>query len=271
MLRSLKDLEQYTVSATDGDVGTVVNFLFDDERWVVRHLVVETGGFWDGRRVLVSPISFRDADWPTHNFRLALTRDKIRNGPSVDVDKPVSRQHEQEYFGYYGYPYYWGYSGLWGAGMYPGLLATTIPAPAPAPAKSGDKAIGDIHLRSLNEVCGYHIEGSDESIGHIDDFIVDDETWEVRYLVIDTNNWWFGKKVLVAPRWASRISWVEKTVHVDLSRQAIKDSPEWNPAAGVNRAYEARLYDYYGRPVYWDSDTRVDLPRPAGHAGAHPR
>jgi uncharacterized protein YifN (PemK superfamily) len=273
MLRSLKDLEQYTVSATDGDVGTVVNFLFDDERWVVRHLVVETGGFWDGRRVLVSPISFRDADWSTHNFRLALTRDKIRNGPSVDVDKPVSRQHEQEYFGYYGYPYYWGYSGLWGAGMYPGLLATTIPAPAPAPApaKSGDKAIGDIHLRSLNEVCGYHIEGSDESIGHIDDFIVDDETWEVRYLVIDTNNWWFGKKVLVAPRWASRISWVEKTVHVDLSRQAIKDSPEWNPAAGVNRAYEARLYDYYGRPVYWDSDTRVELPRPAGHAGAHPR
>ncbi len=262
MLRSLKDLEHYTVSATDGDVGTVVNFLFDDERWVVRHLVVETGGFWDGRRVLVSPISFREADWATERFQLGLTRDKIKNGPSVDTDKPVSRQHEQQYFGYYGYPYYWGYSGLWGAGMYPGLLASTGPGPARAPAEGVAKPDADVHLRSINEVRGYHIAGTDESIGHIDDFIVDDETWEVRYLVIDTKNWWFGKKVLIAPHWASRISWLERTVHVELSRQAVKDSPEWNPGAGVNRAYETRLYDYYGRPVYSDRSTRVDLPRP---------
>ncbi len=153
--------------------------------------------------------------------------------------------------------------------MYPSLLATNV-APR-APAKSSDPPTGDVHLRSVNEVRGYHIEGSDESIGHIDDLIVDDETWEVRYLVIDTNNWWFGKKVLVAPHWATRISWLERTVHVDLSRQAIKDSPEWNAGAGVNRAYEARLYDYYGRPVYWDSAPRVDLPGPASHAGAPPR
>jgi hypothetical protein len=269
MLRSLRDLERYTVSATDGDVGAVVNFLFDDERWVVRHLVVETGGFWDGRRVLVSPISFAKPQWETQTFPLTLTRDKIKNGPSVDVDKPVSRQHEREYSGYYGYPYYWGSPGLWGAGMYPGILAPPVPAPARPRAESSGHDAGDAHLRSVNEVRGYHVQGTDDAIGHIDDLIVDDETWEVRYLVVDTSNWWFGKKVLVAPHWASSVSWFDRKVFVDMSRQAIKNCPEWDPTAGVNRAYEARLYDYYGRPVYWDPAARVDAP-PARQSVVHP-
>lgn len=249
MLRSLKDLEHYAVTATDGDVGSVVNFLFDDERWVVRHLVVDTGNFLDGRHpVLISPISFHQADWATRHFHLSLTKDKIKHSPSVDVDKPVSRQHESDYYGYYKYPSYWESSGM---GAYPGLSqgnpygshVTTKPS--------------DVHLRSAREVRRYHVQGTDQAIGHIDDFIVDDVTWEVRYLVINTTNWWFGKKVLVSPHWTSRISWLEDTVHVDLSRQQIKDSPEWKPDAGVNREYEARLYDYYGRPVYWDPQSRT--------------
>ena len=102
MLRSLKDLERYTVNATDGDLGTVVNFLLDDQRWIVRYLVVESGGFLDGRRVLISPIFFRQAEWLTRRFHLALTIDKVKKSPSVNVDQPVSRQHEQDYYGYYG-------------------------------------------------------------------------------------------------------------------------------------------------------------------------
>ena len=132
MLRSLKDLERYTVTATDGDLGSVSNFLLDDERWTVRYLVVEPGLFHDGRRVLVSPIFFRQPEWATRCFHLALTKDKIRNSPSVNVDKPVSRQHERDYFRYYGYPYYWGYSGLWGMGNYPGLLAPGMSRPRTA-------------------------------------------------------------------------------------------------------------------------------------------
>ena len=143
-------------------------------------------------------------------------------------------------------------SGAWGS-----IRACSRPARGTRRRLSdSDKASGDVHLRSAQEVRGYHIQGSDEAIGHVEDFIVDDETWEVRYLVIDTSNWWFGKKVLVAPHWASRISWEERKVYVDLSRQAIKNSPEWNATAAVNREYEARLYDYYGRPVYWDTDDR---------------
>jgi hypothetical protein len=140
----------------------------------------------------------------SRRFHLALTVDKIKNSPSIDTDKPVSRQHEQDYFGYYGYPYYWGGAGPWGTGIYPAMLAKGALPEAP-----DDSAPGDVHLRSAREIRGYHIQGSDEAIGHLDDLIVDDETWEVRYLVVDTSNWWFGKKVLVAPHWASSVSWEE--------------------------------------------------------------
>jgi len=246
MLRSLKDLEGYAVSATDGDVGSVVDFLLDDERWVIRYLVVETGDILGGERGLISPISFREADWSTHRFHLALTMDKVRNSPSVDVDKPVSRQHERDYFRYYGYPSYWE-AEVWGMGVYPGSLPG--PRVDAAPVEQADQPAGDVHLHSAAEVRGYHIQGSDDTIGHVADFIVDDETWGVSFLVVDTSNWLFGRKVLVAPHWATGISWGEKNVYLDVTREAIRNSPEWHPDAGINHSYEERLYDYYGRPA----------------------
>ena len=261
MLRSLKDLERYTVSASDGDIGTVVDFLVEDDRWVVRYLVVGTSGFFDRRSVLISPISFGKADWSTQRFHVALTRAKVKDSPDVDVDKPVSRQRERDYYGYYGYPYYWGHLGVWGMATYPNVLAERGWSDAPDAHATG--ADGDAHLRSASEIRGYHIRGTDDTIGHVADFIVDDETWQIRYLVIETSNWWFGKKVLVAPHWATSVSWEDRTVHVDLSREAIKSSPEWNPTAGVNRKYEVELYDYYGRPAYWDSPAIPATPAPA--------
>jgi len=264
MLRSLNDLERYKVSATDGDIGSVVNFLLDDQRWVVRYLVVETGGLLGGHRVLISPISFRRAEWSTRSFHVALTMEKVKNSPSVDVDKPVSRQHEQDYYRYYGYPYYWGYTGIWGMGAFPGLLGAGRWNEAPVErARAGS---GDVHLRSAREVRGYQVQGSDDAIGQVDDFVIDDDTWEVRYLVIDTSPWWFGKKVLIAPHWATHISWSESKVHIDLSKQQIKNSPEWDANAAVNREYETRLYDYYGRPAYWADAARLEEPQLAHHS-----
>ncbi len=267
MLRSLKDLGRYTVHATDGDIGSVADFLIDDERWAIRYLVVDSSRKLDWRQVLISPISFQQAEGRARRFDLALTMDKVRNSPQADTDKPVSRQHERAYYRYYGYPYYWGYSGLWGAGSYPGLLAADTWREEPSERR--EEAPGDIHLRSSKEVRGYHVQGTAGAIGHVEDFIVDDETWGVRYLVVDTSNWGFGKDVLVAPHWASRVSWEEKKVHLDMSREAIKASPIWDGNAAVNREYETRLYDYYGRPVYWTSD----LPRsvqPAHHSVSPP-
>jgi sporulation protein YlmC with PRC-barrel domain len=252
MLRSLKDIHGYQVNATDGDIGTVSNFLFDDKDWTVRYLVVETGGFFDNHRVLISPISFGEPEWSAKRFPLALTMDKVKNSPGIDTDKPVSRQHECDFHGYYGYPYYWGYSGTWAMGAYPSMLANAkFNEPNTA---SQDPALYDVHLRSAAELRGYHIQGSDDTIGHLEDLIIDDETWTVRYLVIDTSNWWFGKKVLVSPLWAGRISWEERNVHVDMSRQSIKESPQWIPNEAINRQYETNLYNYYGRPPYWSID-----------------
>ena len=252
MLRSVRDLEKYAVTASDGDIGHVANFLFDDERWTIRYLVVETGGFLGGREVLISPISFRDVDWADHRFHLALTIDKIKHSPGVETNKPVSRQHEEAYHRYYQYPAYWGYAGPWGTDMDPGLLAAK--AWSVEAAVGLDTTVGDVHLRSAREVQGYHIQGSDDGVGHVHDFIVDDETWAVRYLVIDTSNWWLGEKVLMSPDWIDSINWEERKVHVAMTRQQVKASPEWSDAAAVNRTYETRLYDYYGRPVYWGSD-----------------
>jgi hypothetical protein len=268
MLRSLKEFERYTVSATDGDIGVVVNFLVHDDCWVVRYLVAETGGLLDGRKdVLISPVFFRYADASSRRFYLALTMDKIKNSPSVDTDKPVSRQHEEDYFGYYGYPYYWDGMGLWGMGAYPAMLMASAPKePAPRP----NKPSGDVHLRSAREIRGYHVQGSDEAIGHVEDLIVDDETWEVRYLVIDTSNWWFGKKVLISPHWASSVSWEERRVHVNMRRDAIENSPEWTASSAVHREYEARLYDHYGRPGYWTAPNRPAEPPAPHHAPGHP-
>lgn len=247
MLRSLKDLEGYTASATDGDVGKIVNFLFDDQRWTVRYLIVEPGSFIDGIQVLISPISFREVEWAAHRFHLALTMDKVRSSPSVDVDKPVSRQHEGDFSRYYGFPYYWQSSGLWGMASYPSALAENVKKEE---ATEPPEEAGDVHLRSARDVRGYEIQGTDDAIGHVEDFVVDDETWQVKYLVVDTSNWWFGKKVLVAPDWVTRISWEEREVFVDMSREAIRTGPEWDPTAAIDREYEVRLQVHYGRPSH---------------------
>lgn len=274
VLRSLKDLENYTLFATDGEIGTVVGFLLDDETWTIRYLVAETNGASGARDVLISPISFRKADWGKPRcFRLALTRELVRRSPGIDTDQPVSRQHEIEYYRYLGYSCYWGGSSIWGAGTYPALLALGRWDDAAAGPAGPVDVTGwrPPPARSAGEVRGYHVQGLDDAIGHIDDFIVDDESWEVRYLVIvDTGNWWAGRKVLVEPRWARHVSWEEGTIYFELSRQAIKDSPSWDETDAVNRQYEVQLYDYYGRPVYWRNVDRPDEPGPPRRADAGP-
>src|ERR1700722_1196475 len=249
MLRSLNELKQTTVDATDGDIGSIADFFFDDDRWAVRYLVVETGTSFKGRRVLISPISVRSVDWPARTVQLGITCHQIDGSPGVDSDKPVSRQHEESYYRYYGYPYYWGAAGLWGEGWDPALLAQR--AGGEAPPRRSDATSDDANLRSVQQVSGYHIQGSDDGIGHVVDFLFDDATWAIRYLVIDTGHWWAGHKVLVAPEWATRISFDERKVFVDMTRDAIKNSPAWIEYGTVDPKYEARLHEYHGRPGYW--------------------
>ena len=249
MKYSIKHLKGYAIGTTDDDIGEVDDFYFDDESWTVRYLVAETGGWFSNRKVLISLFALGKVDLARERLNVALTKKQVEESPSIDTDKPVSRQHEASYSDYYRYPYYWGGPYLWGP--------ITAPRLAGAAQKRNEEAradreeANDLHLRSANKVSDYHIEATDGDIGHVEDFIVDGETWEIRYMVVDTTNWWAGKKVLVAPQWIGRVSWSDSKVYIDLPRETIKNGPEYHPDA-LNRKYEETLYDYYKRPKYWD-------------------
>ena len=247
MLRSMNEIIGYKIEASDGELGRTKDFLFDDHSWVVRYLAADTGGWLLNRQVLISPQAAGEPDWTRGAIPVALTKKQVEDSPPIESDLPVSRQHEQRLAEYYSWQPYWQYG-------FP-LDASSPMMPVPS-AKfvqdSGEKGpAGDPDLRSVKEVTGYRIHASDGEIGHVAEFIVQTEGWVIRYLVVDTRNWLPGKKILISPAWVQRVSWDERRLHVDLSRQEIRGSVEFDPSAPINREYEARLYDYYGRPKYW--------------------
>jgi hypothetical protein len=230
-----------------GKSGDAANFLFDDRKWTVRYIVADTQKWLPGRKVLISPISIGDADGTTRTLNIGLTRDQIRDAPPLDADAPVSRQYEIAFNKYYDWAHYWGGASVWGGQDYPRLLHREE-ADRRVPEDTGD----DPNLRSIKEVVGYHIQATDGDIGHTEDFIVDQDSWMIRYMVIDTRNWLpASRNVLVAPNWVNRVDWKRSKVLVDLTRSQVKNSPEFDPSLPVNRSYEATLYDFYGRPYYW--------------------
>ena len=263
MLRNIKDLEGYAIGATDGTIGHVKDFYFDDAAWAIRYVVVETGHWLASRKVLISPIAIRKPDWVQRLLPVALTQEQVRGSPDIDTDKPVSRQHEVDYHAYYGYPYYWGGGGLWGEGIYPNLL---LPGYEGFGSPSASRAEGELayarreearrrdddpHLRSCRAVTGYRLHATEGEIGHVEGLLVDDETWAILYLVVDTSNWWLGHKVLIAPTWIQDVSWFDSMVSVRVTRQAVQEAPAYDPAQPLDREHEMRLYKHYGRPGYW--------------------
>lgn len=260
MLRSGLQLNGYRIDARDGEIGKARDLLFDDSDWVVRYLVVDTGTWLPGRRVLVSPASLGQPDWVKHIFPVALKKEQIEHGPPITADRPVSRQLERKLVDYFAWPMYWAPGAIT-----MGSAASGSPPPPVAPRvdrgdtqTQGDESQADPHLRSMREVTGYHVQARDGEVGHVEDFIVDDDLWTIRYVVVDTRNWLPGRKVILAPGWFERFDWHESKAITALERKTIKDAPAYDPSQPVNRDYEGRLYDYYGRPGYW---TEVAVPR----------
>ncbi|PIR25273.1 MAG: photosystem reaction center subunit H [Deltaproteobacteria bacterium CG_4_10_14_0_2_um_filter_43_8] len=198
MLRTSKSMKNYSLDAEDGKIGKCKDFLFDDFEWTIRYMVADTGSWIPGREVLLTPLSLGMPNDENDSIPVHLTKKQIEDAPSVESDKPISRQYEMEMYTYYGYqiPTTWPY-----AEGYPYL---TTPKEE-AEKRFADTARGDPHLRSAKEVSGYHIEASDGEIGHIEDFLVEDDNWRIRYIVVDTRNWLPGKKVLIAPAWIEKI------------------------------------------------------------------
>jgi len=242
MLAKTSHLKGFVIRATDGELGTVDQFLFDDDTWCIRYLTIETGGWLGGRQVLISPVSVIHTDWEARRLDVALTREQVEKSPDIDTHRPVCRQHEAEYFGYYGYPYYWGGPNLWGPAFYPAGLAISTTASTEALAKQIRSESTDSHLRGSETVTGYEITAANGEIGHVDGFLMDDEGWLIRYIEVATRDWWPGGKVLVSPAWVIRVSWTDSEVYVGLSRKAIENAPAYDESAPITREYEDRLY-----------------------------
>ncbi len=251
MLISTKDLHGYDLSGLDGELGTVKDLYFDDQFWTIRYLVADTGHWLPGRQVLIAPYALGTVSQRDETVAIDLRKAQIEASPSLNSDKPVSRQFEDAYYGYYGWPTYWGGANRWG--NYPYILRGSDQwRTAPQDGKPWDP-----HLRSIAEVTGYHIQAALGEIGHVYDFIVDDDTWTIRYLVVDTRNWWPGKKVLISPQWIERVSWNESKVFITLTKETIKSSPEYTNPESINREYETELHHHYNRRGYWVDELAV--------------
>lgn len=243
----------YAIAASDGAIGHVRDFLFDDRHWRVRWLVVDTGAWLPGRKVLIHPSAIAQSDDAHEIIQVALTKAQVKDSPDVASDQPVSQQMEHNLYAYYGW------DPLSGGGYFGGnAIATPFSAPSSfggstiLEAEGGyvDPAGGDPHLRSLVEVHGYHIDAIDGEIGHLSDVMVDDSVWSITYLVIATRNWWPGQHVLVSPGAVTEIRWADRRIAVDITREKVRCSPEWNPAMAMDRAYTNRVDAHYGWHTY---------------------
>lgn len=245
MLYEAKNLKGYKLNSRDGLIGEVKDFYFDDRHWTVRYLVAETGNWLTGQQVLISPYALRSVDHERKEIDVDLTKKQIEGSPRLDSEMPIASEFENAYYGYYGLPIYWGGPFSWGPYYYP----------MRDKARWGHFTLGgeawDPDLHSTRDVIGRHIQATDGEIGHMEDFIIDSDTWHIHYLIADTRNWWEGKKVMISLDWIDPVSWSVSEVFVNLSREAIKHSPEFIYNSVIDRAYETNLHDHYDRPGYW--------------------
>jgi hypothetical protein len=233
MLIGVRGLFGWSIGAVDGDIGHVGDVYFDDRRWAVCYVVVDTGPWLVGRSVLVSPQSVDRVDRARQKLRTDLTRRQVALSPDVDSVKPVSRQHELELCHCYGFPSYAVTTAasvsLTSSGLAPSAVTGRVP-----------------HLRSARAITGYYVHALDGEVGHAEDFLVDEESWALRHLVVSVGTWWPGRKVLVPAGWIAAISWGAGAVAVSLPAEVVRLAPDYDPAVRITPAYEARLSGYYG-------------------------
>lgn len=228
MLRSMRDLEGFTLVAIDGDIGDVSDFYFDNEAWVIRYLVVETGSWLFGGQVLISPFSIGLPDWASRRLPINVEKQEV-----TDI---LESEHNRR--------------AIAAAEHRPAVESWAIAAPTQEPTD-------DQSLRSCRALIGCHIKATDGDIGHVDDVLINEDTWAIQYLVVNTSHWWHGHKVLIAPEWIAEVSWPDRIVAVDLEQAAVRKSPHYESTQQLNREREEALYEHYGRVAYWRIDAVI--------------
>ena len=217
-----KNLLGQRIDASDGHIGSVHDVYFDEQTWSVRYLVIDTGKWLPGRKVLVVPEAIVNG---------SLTTEQVRSSPDIDTAAPISRLAEEELHRHYQWMPYWDIS-----------MVPVPPPPAPPVSVSSEddrreaetkaEAMSEGHLRSARDTRGYHVQASDGDVGKLDEFVLDDDCSRILFLAVDVKDGWFGgKEVLVSPRQVSRVDWASLTIYLDATRQSIKAGQEYHPAA----------------------------------------
>jgi len=259
MLWNASAINGYAIEASDGQLGTVSDLLFEDAGWlvrwrdagwVVRWLVVDTGHWLSGRKVLLPLSALGQPDRALRHFPIKLTMQQVKDSPDVDTDLPGSRQIEAQVHDYFGWAPYWGgnvptMSNAMATPFVASLYEpqSTLHDLAGADVQSNE---GDPHLRSIATITGYHVHASDGEIGHVEDFLVDDAGWSIRYFKVDTRNWWPGERVLISPHSVREIDWSGRLVHLNVNRQKVKDSSPYDPSITIDGAYEEKFLTHHG-------------------------
>lgn len=255
MLRKANNLIGYRLDAKDDNLGEVDDFYFSTEDWTIRYMIVDIGSWFTGRRVLIAQSEIGTPNWKQRTIPVDLTKEQVKDSPDIDLTRPIGREQEASLYSYYGWPTYWGAPATLGMGM--GAVGAGVAMGTPMPPATGprisdipDKVAaaypkGERHLQSIGEVTGFNIEGADGSIGIVEDFLVDDHSWIIRYLEIDTSKWLPGRQVLVSPEWVDGVDWNNSKVYTQMTKDQVKNSPEYNRDAVIDQDYESSLHKHY--------------------------
>lgn len=252
MILSVKDIFDYNLLAEDGEAGKVKDALFDESEWIIRYLVVETGGWLSGRNVLIPPSVLGAPDTARKEFPVSLTRDQIGNSPQLESGASLTRSHEEDLYRHYGWEPYWVPEDAMGP------LPGTVMVESGEQLAESEAAVAEAErraeprLRSVKEMMGFRVDGPDGKLGKVDSFLMDDESWDLRYIILNTGNWLKSRLVPLSVRWLTALDWDRHKVAVDLSKKDIHDSPEWDESMPMPRQYEVDIHSHYGRTGYWE-------------------
>ncbi len=269
MLITTSKIERSKVIARDGAMGRVDTFLFDEEQWVVRYLVVRHGPPLLRRHSLLSVASVRGpAGADDSGITVDLTRKEVKHAPSADLARPVSRRKEEQFHRYYKIPVYWGGSGLWGSAMTPMEAGTVTYEPESQTEPIGARE-DEYHLRSTREVEGYRVEtadaeagdgkagsAGDRGVGTVGGFLIEDATWAVRYLRIDPHESLGGGRLYVSPRWVGEFSWIENKMTLEMQSSRLREIPTFGVQETLSRNEEEQLHGFFEKPGYWEEESR---------------
>lgn len=269
MIRSLREIEGYAIHAVDGRIGKVYEFLFDTFQWAVRYVAVDLGGWISDRKVILSARAIEHA--APGELRVNASREKIRTGPDIDTIHKLDRSAEAELHDHYSWPYYWQQptyyyqqdsnpiagdpytAPSWPAGASPEYATYAHASPADREKSRGARERpAEPMLRETRDVHGYHIHALDGDIGHVHDFAVEDETWKIRYVIVDTRNLLPAKHVALSPRWIQDVNWEDRHVYACQTKEKIRSAPAFDGRFPIPRAYEDALFEHYGSPKYWE-------------------